>query len=72
MIRVPLFLSLAGVLSLAVACFGVGSYYGAVYMMVNDKLNWCYGWAHSHQMELQQAEYMKALQWCDWWNRENQ
>lgn len=66
--RVPILGALALVISLCVGSFGLGSYYGAVYMAVNDKLNWCYGWAHGHQWELNQGNYMAALEWCDTWH----
>lgn len=71
MMRVSISAAICLVVSLAVASFGVGTYYGAAYMMVNDKLNWCYGWAHNHEWELTQKEYMAALQWCDDWHKKH-
>jgi hypothetical protein len=70
MIHLSKLTALALVSALLVAGFGVGSYYGAAYMAINDKLSWCYQWAHNHQWELSQPGYMDALQWCDNWHRE--
>jgi hypothetical protein len=68
--RLPLSVALALSAALLMAGFGVGTYYGGAYVAVNDKLNWCYQWAHNHQWELSHREYMAALQWCDDWHRE--
>lgn len=70
MMRVPILAAISLSLSLAVGSFGVGTYYGATYVAINDKLNWCYQWAHNHQWELTHGEYMAELQWCDQWHRE--
>lgn len=65
MMRVSISGAICLCISLAVASFGLGSYWGASYMMINDKLNWCYQWAHNHEWELTQRAYMDALKWCD-------
>lgn len=55
--------------ALLVAGFALGVVYGGAWIGINVKLDWCYQWAHDRSWEMPQADYMRALEWCDAWKQ---